>query len=809
MFLAPLAFLLAAQPVLAKPIIRPRPAPAPAPAPILSDEQVLKNADVDADGAALLEFFKKRVTPSLDLERASKLTEQLNDSKEEVHRKAARELIALGPMAVPALRRAINEAPSEESLARARKCLEAIEGSNGTNVVQCAVRLLAARNPQGAADALMDYLPLADDETVVQEVETALMTVGVRDGKPESALVRALSDGVAIRRGLATRVLCKVGGTAGRDAVRPLLKDAKPSVRMQAALSLADAHDAESLPVLIDLLGTLPEQGRRRVEEYLTDLAGEWSVRTPQGNDAMSQRLRRELWTAWWRSLDGKRLLEELQNRTLSDEERARALEALGKLSDASAEVRAKAAENLIAIGPRAASLLRQTLDNSDGKHLDAVRQCLAALERDTNTPMAEVVPRLIALRRPEGAVEAMLAYLPFAENDTLANTIAHLLATTGVRDGKADAALVRALEDKIPARRAAAAIALCQGGADDERPAVQKLLKDPDPIVRLRAALALAQRGEKEAVPALIADLADLPLDRVWEAEEALTTLAGDAGPNERVTADKASRTAAVDAWKTWWKKEEKNVDLAKLNAVERGNGNFLISEMQGNRILEVDRSGRIRWQLQGPQWPWDAVVCRNGNVFSTNSNNNQISMWTKQGKMLWQKNINQPLCCQQLRNGNLFVVGRQGYFEFDVNGKELSSHIHNQGWIVDGIKFPNGHVALMTQQGQYTRFDAAGKQVKSYQVQMNNGVPIYAEILPGDRVVASINTGRVVEYDDKGQSVWDVTVNSPVYPHRLPNGHTLVAQSNLSQMVEIDQKGKVVAEKKLDYRPWRIRRR
>ncbi len=811
MFLAPLALLLAAQPVLAKPIIRPRPVPAPTPvASTATDEQVLKNVNVDADGPALVDFFKKRVTSNLDNERAGKLTAQLADSKEEIQVKAARELIALGPLAVPALRRAVNEAPNEEGLARARKCLEAIEGANGSNVVQSAVRLLAARNPEGAAGALLDYLPLADDETVVQELETALMTVGVRDGKPESALVRALADGVAIRRGMATRVLCKVGGSTGRNAVRPLLKDAKPSVRMQAALSLADAHDAEAMPVLIDLLGNLPEDGRKRVEEYLTDLAGEWSVRTPQGNDATSHRLRRQLWTAWWQSLDGKNLLEEFQNRTLSDTERARALGAIGKLADASAEVRAKASEDLIALGPRAASLLRQTLEVGDGKHLGAVRQCLTALERDTNVPLPEVALRLLALRRPEGSVEALLAYLPFAENDSVAGTITELLATLGVHDGKADPALVRALEDKIASRRAAAAVALCRAGADDERPAVLKLLKDPDATVRLRASLALAQLGEKAAVASLIAVLAELPLDQVWEAEEALIALAGDAAPSERVVGDKAARTAVVDAWKAWWKKEENNVDLAKLANVERGNGNFLIAEMQGNRVLEVDRNGRIRWQIQGPQWPWDAVVCRNGNVFVTNSNNNQISMWTKQGKAVWQKNINQPLCCQQLRNGNIFVFGRQGYFEFDVNGKELSSHPLNQGWIIEGRRFPNGHIAYITQQGQYTRLDAAGKQVKSYQVPNNNGgVPIYAEVLPGDRVVTSYNTGRVVEYDDKGKSVWEVAVNSPVFPHRLPNGHTLVAQGNVNHMVEIDRKGKIVAEKNLDYKPWRIRRR
>jgi HEAT repeat protein len=807
MFLAPLALLLAAQPILVKPAARP--ASKPVPAPVLSDEQILKSVNVDVDGAALMEFFKKRVLSSVEDEHTAKLAARLSDDKEAVRAKAANELIALGPLALPALRRTINHADSEESLARARKCLEAIEGANGSNVVQSAIRLLAVRNPEGAVEALIDYLPFADDDTVVQEIETALLTIGLRGGKPDSALVRALSDGVAVRRGIAARVLCQIGGSNGCNLVRPLLKDAKPSVRMQAALSLAGVHDADAVPVLIDLLGNLPEEGRKRVEEYLTELAGEWAVKTPQGSDVMSHRLRRELWTAWWNSLDGKRLLEELQNRTLDDEERLRAAAALGKLNDAKPEVRAKASEELIALGPRAASLLRQTIESGDAKSMAAVRQCLTALERGTNKPMPEAALRLLALRQPRGGVAAMLAYVPFAENESVAALLADLLASVGIRDGKPDAALVAALQDKVAARRAAAATALCKGKADDELAAVRPLLKDADAVVRLRTALALAGRGEKEAVPVLIALLADLPLDRVWEVEEVLAVLAGDDAPTQRVAGDKASRNASVTAWKAWWKKNANEVDFAVLNASDRGSSLLLAIDMQAGRILEITRGGRIRWQMTGPQWPWDAVVCRNGNIFVVQQNTNQVSMWTRQGKQLWQKQCNMPFSCQQLRNGNLFVVGHNQYYEFDANGKELSSHMHNNGWVVGGYKFPNGHVALFTQQGQYTRLDAAGKEVKSYQVTFNNGVGIYADILPGDRVIASLNTGRVVEYDDKGKSVWEAAVSNPTFPHRLPNGHTLVCQ-NANRYCELDRRGKIVLEKKdLEYRPWRIRRR
>jgi HEAT repeat protein len=814
---APLVFLLFAQagaPAVAVKVARP--ASRPTAAAVLNDDQVLQNLCVDTSGPSLFAFFRQRMTPSVDAEQMAKLTQQLNDKSEKIHDKAMAELVGLGPLAVTALRQTINQADNEETLSRARKCLQAIEGAGGSAVVQSAVRALAALNPEGAAQTLINYLPFADDEAVIGEIEAALLAIGMHEGKPEPALVRALTDPTPIRRGVAARVLCQIGGSAERAAVRPLLKDTKPSVRMQAALSLTELHEAEAMTVLIDLLAELPPEGCRRVEEYLTEFAGEWAVKTPQGGDAVSGRLRRELWSAWWRTLDDKQLLDEFRSRTLAEEERKSALEWIGKLKDASPDVRAKAAEDLIGMGPRVASLLRQTMDRRDtgpnnDQQMELIRQCLAAVEGGSGKALPEAAPRVLALRRPPGAVETLLAYVPVAESETIAAQVIDVLASAGCSGGKADPALVRALEDKASVRRAAAAAALCQGKANEELPAVRKLLSDADVTVRLRAAVALAHWGEKSAVPILINLLGDLPLDQVWEAEDVLTTLAGEAAPNQRVGSDKKSRSASVDAWKAWWRKEEKNVDLAKLNDVERGSSLLLAVDMQGGRVLEASRNGRIRWQLAGVQWPWDAEVCRNGNIFVAQQNNNQVSLWSRQGKELWRTPCNMPFYCQQLRNGNVFVACRQQISEFDQNGKEVSTkQLPHLNWIIGGYKYPNGHIGLFTQQGQYVRLDASGKQVKTYQVNIPGGFAANAEVLPGDRVVASLNIGRVAEYNEKGKAVWECNIVNPAVPHRLPNGHTLVAQNGMNHLYELDRKGKIIAEKKdLEYRPWRIRHR
>src|SRR5262249_37834360 len=141
-----------------------------------------------------------------------------------------------------------------QAATRARQILELVEGPRAASLPIEAARLLAARKPAGAAEVLLAYLPFADNDLVVEELETALVAVALREGKPDPAILAALKDPRAIRRGTSARVLCQAGGPAGHQAVRPLLKDPEPTVRLKAALALASTSDTEAIAVLIDML---------------------------------------------------------------------------------------------------------------------------------------------------------------------------------------------------------------------------------------------------------------------------------------------------------------------------------------------------------------------------------------------------------------------------------------------------------------------------------------------------------------------------------------------------------------------------
>src|SRR5205823_11761122 len=112
---------------------------------------------------------------------------------------------------------------------------------------------------------------------------------------------------------------------------------------------------------------------------------------------------------------------------------------------------------------------------------------------------------RLIVQHSPSGAVAALLRYLPSAPDEEAIEDIVFGLDSLAVTKGEVNPALVAALHDPLPPRRAAAACIVAHLGDSQQRGLVGKLLKDPDPLVRLRAAQGLLAMKDAAAIPVLI----------------------------------------------------------------------------------------------------------------------------------------------------------------------------------------------------------------------------------------------------------------------------------------------------------------
>jgi hypothetical protein len=508
---------------------------------------------------------------------------------------------------------------------------------------------------------------------------------------------------------------------------------------------------------------------------------------------------------------DGPNLLEFFRKRTLTKECEEKILALIRQLGDNAFRVREKASAELVAMGVVAVPFLHHAVNDPDIEVVRRAEECLRHIDdRDSRigTPMAAA--RLVALRKPASAAEVLLAFLPCVENESVIEEVQTALAAVAVRDGQPEKAVVDALSDKLPTRRAAAAVALCRSGSPQIRVEVRKLLQDADLTVRLRTAVALANAKEKEAIPILIDLLGQLPPSQCWPAEDLLLHLAGEEAPSRSLSGDTAARRQYREAWAVWWRDRGAKVDLAKLEGRKRLLGYTLIVQLEAGRILELDTEKKVRFQVDGLLLPLDAQMLPGERLLVAEHNGNRVTERNTHGTVLWEKKVDAPLVAQRLPNGNTFIATQSDLMEVDRAGKEIFRY----PWLLNdtimkAVKLPSGEMVCATASGRCVRLDAAGKELRSFPA----GVRTYGgrlDVLPGGRVlVPEMNNNRVVEYDSEGKVLWQVPHFQPVAAVRLSNGNTLLTSMRQNSAVEVDRTGREVWRYDADTRVTRAFRR
>jgi HEAT repeat protein len=273
-------------------------------AQVAEDEKLLQSRKVPADGPGLLRLFRAQTATAAEEERARALCRKLGDDVFRVRERAATDLIAMGPKALPALRHTVATAELEAQR-RAQRCIQSIESRITGDLLAAAARLVEVRRPAGASAVLLEYLPSARDADVEEAVLVTLWGLARHAGKPDAALAAALQDKEAARRAAAARVLGQFGDEGQRARVRKLLTDASPAVRFRAAQGLLAAREVAALPALIALLENGPLDLARQGEEILSELAGKQAPAAPLPEDVERRRKCQKAWLAWWEGQKG------------------------------------------------------------------------------------------------------------------------------------------------------------------------------------------------------------------------------------------------------------------------------------------------------------------------------------------------------------------------------------------------------------------------------------------------------------------------------------------------------------------------
>jgi hypothetical protein len=521
---------------------------------------------------------------------------------------------------------------------------------------------------------------------------------------------------------------------------------------------------------------------------------------------------------------DGPALLEYLRRRTLGDAERAKILDLIKHLADDEFAVREKATDDLLSIGIGAAPLLRLAARDPDIEVVRRAERCLKRIEESAGLKLSEphawatislATVRLIGYRKPAGAAEALLGFLPFADDELVADEVRASLAAVALHDGKPEKAVVAALEDRQEPKRAAAVQALIRSSTPEQRKAYHHFLGDSDLAVRHQAALAFFDAKDREAVPALIGLLGDLPAERGgWGIEDTLCRLAGDKAPAVSLGRDDDERKRCRDAWQEWWRKNGDTIDLTKINLTERMLGFTLVVELnQGitGRVKEVGPDGKPRWQIEGLAYPVDAQVVGDDRVVVAEYRSRTVSERNFKGEVIWQKTANTFVQgVQRLPSGNTLVVTRNQIVEVDREGKDVATYTRPTTDIMAAQRRRDGQTVLLNMTGLCVVLDANNQEVKSFPAGTTYVLGSNVEVLGNGRIlVPQYGANKVVEFDADGKQVWEATVMQPSSVVRLANGNTVVASNATGRVVEVDRTGKEVWDYKGEGRLMRARRR
>jgi HEAT repeat protein len=328
------------------------------------DRKLLESQKIAAQTPALLDFLRQRTLDESDLERLRRLIRELGASQYAVRAEASRRLVAEGTPALAFLKEAQASADPEIAR-RARLCVEEIMRGPGPALPSAVARQLALLHlpseirpapavpptvnpdageglprrmpdpanlpahdkldlaPSGppptkakaagavekvepaeisaAIQALLGYVPFADDGAVEEEVINALTLLCLRDEALDPLLVMALSDPLPARRGAAAMVLGRVGTSEHLPGIRKLLDDSAAAVRFRAAQGLLTAKDNAGVAPLIALFHEMAPTQLWQIEDQLHRIAGERAPHASLGDASPGARAKvARAWHEWW-----------------------------------------------------------------------------------------------------------------------------------------------------------------------------------------------------------------------------------------------------------------------------------------------------------------------------------------------------------------------------------------------------------------------------------------------------------------------------------------------------------------------------
>ena len=205
-------------------------------------------------------------------------------------------------------------------------------------------------------------------------------------------------------------------------------------------------------------------------------------------------------------------------------------------------------------------------------------------------------------------------------------------------------------------------------------------------------------------------------------------------------------------------------------VDAVVLPGERVLVTEWDGNRVAEWDFRGNLIWKKDGFNGrATNAQRLPNGNTFI--STTNELIEVDRNGKVAYQINVAQGLTAgYRATNGEIVCLRNDGnVVRYDTSGKELKSFPSNRdtSW-TSGLDLARNGNILVTQPSpnqKVTEYTPDGKMVKEWSTP---NVTTATKMANGNILAASHSDQKVIELDPTGKKVWEYKGASPIFRAR-----------------------------------------
>ena len=87
---------------------------------------------------------------------------------------------------------------------------------------------------------------------------------------------------------------------------------------------------------------------------------------------------------------------------------------------------------------------------------------------------------------------------------------------------------------------------------------------------------------------------------------------------------------------------------------------------------MVEVDRAGKVHWEIKGLNKPMTAQRLENGSTLVAEHGGGRVAEWDRVGKIVWQyRGLRHAYSAERLSNGNTLIACRTDVREVDRQGK------------------------------------------------------------------------------------------------------------------------------------------